>query len=285
MKANEFDKKIKEQVKQVENTKPKFTKWDIDRSWDKLSQMLKQASPKSLVWYFSLAASVSMVMANTQLMQDIWEPIEDELIAEPKYTDISSKLIEESDIKSTIRLSSNIVFVDNIKNRTLTYNTAIPSSTLALNVPYQRTSVSEEKVQNQVNISPRISSSANQSGITLGTELRLLSNKTIGKARLGMSIEAVAGLNRYSRSAEQMVSQPVVGAVYANLVVVNDKSKRPWSASIGSPIIQTPIDNELRPMIKLNYQTRLAPKLYVGPEIIVTRQFSKVYPGITLSFG
>ncbi|GEM_PF-4584365 len=285
MKANEFDKKVKNHVKQVEHATPKHVKWDIDRSWDKISQLLKQASPKSIIWYFSLAASVSMVMASTQLIKDIFEPVETDIEVGQDNTNTEVASYSDTPTSRPDPIKS-LMYLEPVAARKIAYTLVEPSDLHKIDIKTVSLSSSTPTSHKQIHVKPRFSTSASTRGFFAGAELRVLSNQSIRNTRLGFGLEAIADLSSFANQEENNSKLPATNALYASLLLVNDKSKRSWNASIGTPVIQSVTDdNKLKPMLKLNYQTKLTPWLYIGPEVIITRQFKKIYPGITLSFG
>lgn len=282
MKANEFDKKIKDQLRKVEQTRPSDVVWDINKSWDKLALLLKQASPKSIVWYFSLAASVSMVMANVSLFTYDWsrpEIQEQEKLAintsfKPKAQYAESKQIDATTSSPHQLLSVNSKGADDIP--------AINHGNVPKFIP-QATVYRNGKMRNQ-SFAPRLNTGMGPSGVKLSGELIFISHKNIKNVNLGMSLE----MNSHfftSQNKETGISNRSQHAVYMNMVVINDNAKRPWSARIGTPIWQTNGADSSASMLKMNYQTKVGRKLHIGPELIFTKGFKQVYPGISLSFG
>jgi hypothetical protein len=284
MKANEFDKKIKAQAKKVEHTLPTGIVWDINKSWNQIAQMLKHANPKSFVWYFSLAASISMVMANTGLITSTWKRPEAETITsledsplstikinpspsaiQPSIHDsIQIKLVNSKDVVALPSISSKLVYAD-------------------INPP----SASNGQRDSQYTIGrfkPILNAGMNRSGVRLSCELMFITNKTIKNASIGMSLEMntqfftnlpqEAALLNYSHHA-----------LYMNVVVLNESAKRPWSARIGTPLWQSNNRDDNAPALKMNYQTKIGKRVFIGPEIIFSKGFKQVYPGISLSFG
>ncbi|MEQ9301755.1 MAG: hypothetical protein RIF33_24455 [Cyclobacteriaceae bacterium] len=284
MKANEFDKKIKDQVKKVEHAVPTHVTWDINKSWDKLSQLLKQASPKSLVWYLSLAASVSMVMANVSLIDYEWSDDMPEHSIQPK-TSLLSNNISELELAEELQppTQSDPFMVVNPKTVT-----AIPTITLAqtqANFTPLIQHISEPRNAFQKSyFKPQLNASITTSGARFSGELILITNKRIKNASLGMSLEVSSQIFNTLRQ-EAALSNQSRQSIYMNMVVLNDQGKRPWSARIGTPLWQTNPSDSTAPMIKMNYQTKLGKRMYIGPEVIISKGFNHVYPGISLSFG
>ncbi len=284
MKANEFDKKIKGQVKKVEHTAPSYVTWDINKSWDKISQLLKQASPKSMVWYLSLAASVSMVMANVSLVDYEWKS----QAPKPRMQSKLANLNTETPIVNTTEnqsghAQSDLYMVVNPKKVS-----AIPTITLAQTqadfIPLARYSSALQDASSRVSFKPLLATGITTSGARFSGELMVITNHRIKNASLGMSLEMssqiINGIDREASASNQSRQ-----TLYMNMVVLNDQARRPWTARIGTPLWQTNSGDSTAPMIKMNYQTKVGRRIYIGPEIIFTKAFKQVYPGISLSFG
>lgn len=284
MKANEFDKKIKDQVKKVEHTSPTYVTWDINKSWDKVSELLKQASPKSLVWYLSLAASVSMVMANVSLIDDEWSEGKPQSSMQPETTTLSDnipKLERAEELPSPIQSDPFMIVSPKMI-------TAIPTiklaKTQAIFVPLVEYTSEPQKAFQKAYFKPQLNAGITTSGARFSGELMLITNKKINNASLGMSLEMSSQVLNNLRQ-ESALSHQSRQSLYVNMIVLNDKAKRPWSARIGTPLWQTNPSDSTAPMIKMNYQTKLGKRMYIGPEVIISKGFNHVYPGISLSFG
>lgn len=284
MKANEFDKKIKDQVKKVEHTAPTYVTWDINKSWDKVSELLKQASPKSLVWYLSLAASVSMVMANVSLIDHEWSEGKPQSSMQPETTTLNdniSALERAEELPSPIQSAPFITVNPKMV-------TAIPTiklaETQAIFVPLVEYTSEPQKAFQKAYFKPQLNAGITTSGARFSGELMLITNKKINNASLGMSLEMSSQVLNNLRQ-ESALSHQSRQSLYVNMIVLNDKAKRPWSARIGTPLWQTNPSDSTAPMIKMNYQTKLGKRMYIGPEVIISKGFNHVYPGISLSFG
>jgi hypothetical protein len=284
MKANEFDNKIKDQVKKIEHTAPTNVTWDINKSWDKISQLLKQASPKSLVWYFCTAASVSMVMANVSLIDYEWEdqmPKSSRALESPILKSTTTVLYQLAD-EPTLPPSYQVILVNSKSVAPLrTHNPIDPHADLIPLV--QPISISDTEVV-KASFKPQLNTAFATSGFRLSGELMLITNKKINNALLGMSLEMTSQIFNSARQ-ETALSSRTQQALYMNMVVLNDKAKRPWSARIGTPLWQTNPGDSTAPMIKMNYQTRIGKRVHIGPEVIFSKGFKQVCPGISLSFG
>lgn len=284
MKASEFDKAIKDQVKKVGHIAPANVTWDINKSWNKLSELLKQASPKTLVWYFSLAASVSMLMANATLINNEWEdilPASSMSLVSNASSPITSVPTQPTVELTTIR-PSRFPFVDAKAVKSLPTIKSIQNRAefVKMEQPASELTSKNEKVA----IRPNFHTGISASGLRLSAELMVIANKKIHNSSLGMSLE-MNSQHFNSLNQETIFSSRSQQALYINMVVLGGKAKRPWSARIGTPLWQTNPTDSTAPMIKMNYQTKVGQRVYIGPEVIVSKGFRQVYPGICISFG
>ncbi len=284
MKANEFDKKIKGQVKKVEHIAPTHVTWDINKSWDKISQLLKQASPKSMVWYLSLAASVSMVMANVSLMDYRWENQAPKPSIQPKLTNLNTVVLPTvQQVEKQPSHAQSDLYMMVIPKKV----SAIPTITLAQTqadvIPLAGYSSALQDSPPRVSFKPLLTTSIATSGARFSGELMVITSHRIKNASLGMSLEMSSQINGIGREAP--ASNQSRQTLYMNMVVLNDQARRPWTARIGTPLWQTNAGDSTVPMIKMNYQTKVGKRIYIGPEVIFTKAFKQVYPGISLSFG
>lgn len=284
MKAKTLDKQIKDQVKKVAHLPPVGVSWNIDQSWDKIARLLRQAHPKSILWYCSLAASISLVMANVSLLPDQWSE-EAHHVQESTFALMDLPQAPKSRAATThLPESKDPVFSAIHPKKIQSYGgiTHIPShGPVALPAT---SNVHHTKATGKVTLIPRLYTGINAAGVGLSGELIVSTNKKINTASLGMSVELNTHFLNHS-GRENMATNLTRQSVYMNMVLINTQAKRPWSARIGTPLWQTEAHDSGAPVIKVNYQTTLGKKIQIGPELIFTKGFKKVYPGITLSFG
>ena len=283
---------VQDKIKEVEHKIIPGVTWDKQKSWDKIKDILSTKNKQLIMWYFATAASISILVAATA---DTTIPYFIDFLEQENTKEIVDINVPQSELTPDVPVR-NKVNTEIIENKSLPEDNQLLKVTCLKNkLRKLKTSKATEKV-----ISEKLSTPATPKFYP-GTQLG--SNSITGIAP-GMSIDfrhylkAEDNRNRYiaigantalifhiqsEGGKTEIYPATFINAKYGQSKIENNR-KTEWE--IGAGYLLNPNQVIYKDTtVRFQYTRTITGKLKVGPELILTNNLRKLYPGITLAFG
>lgn len=283
---------VQDKIKEVEHKIVPGVSWDKQKSWDKIKDILASKNKQLIMWYFATAASISILVAASI---DTTFPYFDQFIEKDTPAEIVDFIIPETqpEITEQPRESFNAEIIKNkeLPNDHQFLNTACHKNKIKKLSPVN---VEDEVIEDDVAtsfspeifFSPQLSSNA-LSGISpaLSMDIRHYLKSTGSKTRyvaLGANTTFIFQVQNENGSTK-IYPATFINTKYGQSNMKNNK-KTEWEISAGYLLNPNQVIYK-DTTVRFQYTRTLTGKLKVGPELILTNNLRKLYPGITLSFG
>lgn len=286
MKARQFDKEIKTQVVKAEKKGTPTFAWDQDKTWEKIKSTISSSKGKAIMLYFSMAASVSILVGSNIPWSDILPVLE-----QPKTLQIASKAKEVELIGPAISpLGVPKIAIEHV---------AAPNPTEQIHEHEVMRSLANEQDQ-EISLDLQVTSypaytketikirpfGGFQGGIqgmnfSVGIAAwKSLPNSTVGVDQIGVSLEFRHLLNHW-QPAETF--KPAANqTLFLNAMVGKEEV---WTLGVGYNLLMQKNQPQDTQAVKIYYQRKINKVMQVGPEVIFSANFRQVYPGISFTFG
>ncbi|RJE75006.1 hypothetical protein [Reichenbachiella sp. MSK19-1] len=295
MKSNKENKSINIIDRVCQNASQVADRVNVDiskkkRLWDNISQRLSDLDKRVLTWFLAMTTSFSLLIAGgIELWKNTPEviPTQRELTLQVKTID-TSEPIESFEHALTSELKA--------KKQPSSINSPIPTTTILKGTEIIQTKqpeIPKESHKALQNIKPQIylGTTLSTAGLTpeLGIDVPVYTKST-GKhthsIKTGISAQFLLFGQRKATEGEQQVNNTAMPSVFANLLYeIKDNSKNStWSARIGYRLNNNNNDTSIysNHTMKASLHKSINNHIKIGPEVIFTNNFRKVYPGIGL---
>ncbi|PIB35168.1 hypothetical protein BFP72_07035 [Reichenbachiella sp. 5M10] len=264
--------------------------------WESISSKLGEMDKRIMTWLFAMATSVSLLIAGSMNFIQIEIPFQNkhDMVMEGKiaHTHTITPPQPKAPMKVVVLEKITPKEIETIQataweDESLTIQRQIP------NTPGQAKS-SEETTGNPPFFpsKPELFGSLlfNQNGLSpeLGISLPILKIDQIDRVhtfKAGISTQ-ITYTNSSSNEVEQIGSGYItpVPSVFANLEYESQKKSGGygWNARIGYKLNQDSSGVYQANTMKATIQKSINPHIKIGPEVIFTHNFRKIYPGIAL---
>ncbi len=306
MNNKKLDETFRKDVKHVQKYNGIHVFWNKEGVWKRIQKAITEAGvgPKMIVWYTTMAASASLLVAASLSLEDIkFNFNSDQEITE----NASAPIYNEASLAITPPTVSNNYFpIDNLTIKSRTANIKLSRSqqrniaidqilTRRVKSQVDQGSLILKRSRNSINLrqpsfgvrfeggffaNGRYVGSSFGFGVTMDL---LKSEEITKKIYLGSSMQLIKAPGRSEGYNNALKKAYIVKAAFENSSSRNGKTAA-WSS--GAEFILHSTDHSVnKPMLKLFYTRGIIGKLKVGPEVLFTRNFKKVYPGITLALS
>lgn len=283
---------VKEKIKQVEHKIIPGIQWNKEDSWNKIKDILNSKNKQLIMWYFATAASVSVLVAATL---DNTLPVLQQFLPKMEVSESLSTQVQKQDIRSLqpqqierksleldnlqIKVSEDPLYEESFRNCTFKDMT-IPSES-SISSPPQNESKPAKPLQINVH------ANANKlTGITTGISLKY-QYVLKSDARKTQYVSLGTYTSMIISPAKEQKSERFYPATFINATYgQRGHSKRGGEWEIGAGYLLNP--NEViykDTTVRFHYTRTVLGRLKVGPELILTNNLTKVFPGFTLAFG
>lgn len=277
-KVDKIDRIVKSKLEVLNFSPPPESNWDKNVSWKIIKNKLASSNKTLVVWGFSVAASISMLIAanitwEMGLVVDPSETIQEQsvILIAPEQKVIkpqpsAKEIIEMKKIKSVY--SDNVISSTNSVNENSVIEPAFQPVTPLGQLKYVQL------------ISPYFSIHTGTSGTypNVGFDFKMYSkrkNKINHLMKLGVSTDFQRITNETSTKVFPLT---FINVGYSR---VNEFTEKGWSTQVGYMINPDSYVYKNK-TVKFSLTKRFSRHLKAGPEIIFTNNFRKVYPGITI---
>ena len=302
MNDKQLDQDFQKKVEHVQKHNGIHVFWNKEGVWKKIQKALEDSpnGPKMIAWYTVMAASVSLLVASTV-----------------NFVNYDYELFNAEDAKEIVKVESS----DFKKSPTAStvYYSALPADSMIIPVrsrqvqslatayvehTIDRLPVADEKLRSVTRMSTESlqQSKFNQnvkfhiSGgigantrfiapkIDLGLKINLTRSSNVRKSLfLGSSIQLMRSINSEQGSNSRFSKGYFLKSAYENERYENGKLKS-WSTG-AELLIHSNDDSLPGNSLRVFYNRSIYGRLRIGPEVLFTKDFKRVYPGITLALG
>lgn len=283
---------VQDKIKEVEHKIIPGVTWDKQKSWDKIKEILATKNKQLIMWYFATAASISILVAASI---DTTLPYFHDFLGSESTTEMVNVIIPESNQVNNAPLRTKID-VEEIEFKNLPEEKRFLNTTCLKN---KIRSIEKSKPVNKgssYNFSkpfkPQFHLDAQLGGNSvtainpgLAIDIRHYLNAEGNKTRyiaIGANTAFIFQLQSENNAGE-IYPATFINAKYGQAKVKNNK-KIEWE--IGAGYLLNPnqvIYNDTT--VRFQYTRTITGRLKIGPELILTNNLRKLYPGITLAFG
>ncbi len=302
MNDKQLDQAFQKKVDHVQKHNGIHVFWDKEGIWKRIQKALEDSArgSKMIAWYTVMAASVSLLVASSvnfvnynfdflnqeqEITEVISEPLnmeKSESRAEVYYASLpaDSMIIPvRSRQVFTLLEDTNFTVVDKLPEKTnrvksFTRLTAEDIAKSKFN-PALKFSLTGGLSANSRFISPKID---------LGVKINLSKMPHVQKNLfVGSSIQILQNINPEQGTTKRLSKGYFIKTAYENERIENGKRKS-WSTGV-EYLIHSDDDSLPGNTLKVFYNHSIHGRLKIGPEVMFTKDFKKVYPGITLALG
>ena len=302
MNNKRLDKTFHDKVNHVQKHNGINVFWDKEGVWKKIQKALAEGSngPKMIAWYTAMAASVSLLVASSVTIKDYFLPFSDDNVeieaketlnmeVKNKQTAIQTSFISLPADSMIIPLKSRKVNMISSEDNPVEVSRIAKSITKldygsglqnqgALKLNHAR--LVSMHLGGGVSVNKQFISPKIDVGVSLNLSRRPeIRNRII----LGTSVQFIQNIEVGDAAVDRFTPGYFVRSAYENEKFKNGKL-RGWSTG-AEYLIHSEDDSLPDHMLKVFYTRTLMNKLKVGPEILFTNNFRRIYPGITLAFG
>ncbi|MGB3467526.1 MAG: hypothetical protein WBA74_19730, partial [Cyclobacteriaceae bacterium] len=266
--------------------------WDKQKSWEKIREVLTSKNKQLIMWYFATAASISILVAASMetTMPYLHKLLETETVTETMEATVlpkeSSPTTAEKVIIETDRIDFKKLSVDNKLYSTRCTKKMIED--LETGKIKDRSFIEKptNRPHGKVMVIPQINGNS-VGGVSPGVSVyfRNYLKGNASKVRyisVGVSANLIYQSGREGKSAN-LYPATFINARYGQRKLVNNKTKE-WEMGAGYLLNPNQViykDTTFR----FHYLKTITGKLKVGPELILTNNLTRLYPGFTLAFG
>lgn len=280
IKDKKIDRIVKSKIEVLNLFAPSGSKWSKNASWKVIQNKLSSSNKTVIIWGFSVAASISMLVAasinlNSPLQLDP-NSIEKKEISTLVFPE--QKLSEKHySPKKEIKISN----IEKLNNKYTIPTINSTSSQSVLNYVSQPSdSKRRESLKNNSIISPYFALHYGSSGTypSVGLDFKLYS-----KRKNSIKSLMILGVSTNFQQINSEGSSKMSTFTYINLgyVHLNELKNKEWNAQVGYMV--NPDSNVYKnKTVKFTLSKKFSKHLRAGPEIIFTDNFRKVYPGISI---
>ena len=283
---------VQDKIKEVEHKIIPGISWDKQKSWDKIKDILASKNKQLIMWYFATAASISILVAASI---DTTLPYFDQLMGKENPSEMVDLIIPDtkpvSEDQQRIYLNPKI-----IKNKDLPDDDEFFSSTCFKNKIRRLKQKNDEQevieesdatsFKPELSFSPQLNSNS-LSGIAPGISMDLrhqLKSKGSKKKYVALGANTTFIFHvRDENGRTEIYPATFINTKYGQSNTRNNKNTE-WEISAGYLLNPNQIIYK-DTTVRFQYTRTVTGKLKVGPELILTNNLRKLYPGITLSFG
>jgi hypothetical protein len=280
IKGEKIDHIVKSKIEVLDLFPPLGSKWSKNASWRVIQNKLNSTNKTIIIWGFSVAASISMLVAaginlNTSFLLNSNSSAKKEIatliIPEQKVP------IEHSPTKKEIKINA----IEKLNHKYSVPTIKYINSQLALEYSLSpSTSRGRETKKNKHEISPNFAVHSGSSGTypSVGFDFKLYSKRKNNIKHL-MKI----GVSTNFQEINYEASSKVLPLTYINVRYsrLNELTNKGWNAQVGYMV--NPDSNVYKnKTVKFSLTKKISKHLRAGPEIIFTNNLRKVYPGISI---
>lgn len=302
MNDKQLDQAFQKKVDHVQKHNGINVFWDKEGVWKKIQKALEDSTkgPKMIAWYTVMAASVSLLVASTAnlvnydfnflnrekaIVAEIGEPLN--MDAQPSKAVVYYASLPPDSMVIPVR-SRQVLSLK--EEATFTVANKLPKKTNKFTSFKRLTAedIAKKKFTPALKFHLAGGLSANSRFITpkidLGVKINLSRMPDVKKSLfVGSSIQLLQNINPEQGSVKQLSRGYFIKTAYENERIENGKRKS-WSTGV-EYLIHTDDDSLPGNTLKVFYNHSILGRLKIGPEVMFTKDFKKVYPGITLALG
>ncbi len=303
MNDKQLDQAFQKKVDHVQKHNGINVFWDKEGVWKRIQKALEDSTsgPKMIAWYTVMAANISLLVASAVNLVNYdvdflnaTEPTVAELVIEPLNLDapVTKAAVYYTSLPAdsmTIPVRSRQVLsleeeasfsvVDRLPEKRNKFQsfTRLTAEDLAKSkfTPALKFHIAGGLSTNSRLISPKLD---------LGVKINLSRMSDVKKSLfVGSSIHFLQNINLEQGSTKGLSKGYFIKTAYENERIVNGKRKS-WSTG-AEYLIHSDDDSLPGNTLKVFYNHSIYGRLKIGPEVMFTKDFKKVYPGITLALG
>lgn len=279
IKAEKIDRIVKSKIEVLDLFPILGSKWNKSESWKVIQSKLNSTNKNIIIWGFSIAASISMLVAASINLSTPILDSDNSIKEEISTLAIPEQIVLEKHypIKKKIKINT----IEKLYNKyTITSINSINSQPVLKYSLQPSISEGKETQKNTRILSPYFALHSGGSGTypSLGFNLNLYShrkNNINHLVKLGIS----TSVQRIDHEGSNKV-QPFhyINLGYSNINELTDKG---WNVQVG--YMMNPDSNVYKnKTVRFTAAKKFSKHLRVGPEIIFTDNLRKVYPGISI---
>ena len=280
IKGEKIDRIVRSKIEVLDLSPPLGSTWSKKASWKVIQNKLGSANKTVIIWGFSIAASVSMLLAasinlNTSIFIDS---------NHKEKKEVSTFMIKEQKVSEKHHSVKQRIGFNTIKK--LDNERRIPSITRITSLPnlesYLQPVISKksEAKKNVGIISPNISIHSGIRGIypSLGFDLKLYSKRK-NFINHSINLGTSTGFQRINYEGSSNVFP--ITYIQVGYTRLNELTNKGWNMQIG--YMTNPDSNVYKnKTMKFTLTKKFSRHIKAGPELIFTNNLSKVYPGISI---
>ncbi len=302
MNNKKLDQTFQKKVKHVQKHNGIHVFWDKEGIWRRIQKALEESTsgPKMIAWYTVMAASVSLLVASAvnlmnydfEFLNEI-EPQVAEASIQPLNLEKSSRAevyytaLPSDSMTIPLRSRPVLSLSEEIKFAAVD---RLPENNKRLQrfTKYSLSDISKPKFNPNLRVRLVPGLSANSRfvipKVDVGLILDLSKTSDVRKrVFVGSSIQFLQSVKSEQAFTNRVFPSYFFKSSYENERVENGKVKS-WSAGVEF-LIHSADDSLPGNMLKVFYNHSVLGRLKIGPELMFTNSFKKVYPGITLALG
>lgn len=303
MNDKRLDQSFQKKVDHVQKHNGINVFWDKTGVWKKIQKALEDSTggPKMIAWYSVMAASVSLLVASAVSFANYdldflntTQPEVAELVSEP--LNLETPVVKAAVYYASLPADSMIIPVrsrqvlsfqedatftvaDRLPEKTSKFKsfTRLTADDLAKNkfVPALKFHFAGGLSANSRFITPKVD---------LGVKINLSRMSDVKKSLfVGSSIQILRNISPEQGLSKRLSKGYFIKTAYENERIENGKRKS-WSTGV-EYLIHSDDDSLPGNTLKVFYNHSIHGRLKIGPEVMFTKDFKKVYPGITLALG
>lgn len=280
IKEEKIDRIVKSKIEVLNLSPPLGSKWSKNGSWKVIQNKLSNTNKTVIIWGFSVAASISMLVAaginlDTSILLDSYSN---------EKKEIATLVMTEQKTPRNHYLTKKKININSIEKLNNKYTIAkVNSINSQPKLKYSlQPSVSKarETQKNKHIISPYFALHSGDSGTypSIGFELELYSKRKNNITHL-MKLGVSTNFQQINYEATRKVFPFTY--IHVGYTHINELKNKGWNAQLGYMV--NPDSNVYKNnTVKFTLTKKLSKHLRAGPEIIFTDNLRKVYPGISL---
>jgi len=301
MNNKRLDKTFQQKVEHVQKHNGIHVFWNKEGVWKRIQKALEDSagSPKMIAWYAAMAASVSLLVASSLSFDQLnFDFLQKEEVEEEKASVSFVKSDENAEIVRLISLPADQTTLP-IRSRQKSMLQASQKIDLLKKLPEQKKKFLYSRIdlarKSKTAFRPKFrvklvgGISANSKYVTpridFGVAMDVSKTEAIKKRLfVGTSVQFIKPFN----GGEQTRSNSLPASYFVKSTYESERfeggKRRGWSAG-AEYLIHSKDDSLPNQMLKVFYSRSIMNKVKIGPEVMFTKGFKKVYPGITLAVG
>jgi len=301
MNNKRLDKTFQQKVQHVQKHNGIQVFWNKEGVWKRIKQALTEGAggPKMIAWYVATAAGVSLLVASTVNFDQLnFNLFQDDSVVGKNVPIRITKSDENNEVVRLISLPADNPTLT-IRSRQLSLFQSPPKIEVMEKLPEQRRTSIYTKLElaqktpvlfkPNFRVKLRGGISANSRFVThqidFGVTMDVSRSEAIKKRLfIGTLIQFIRPFKGGEQPNENGLSTSYfVKSVYEKEHFEDDKRKG-WSAG-AEFLIHSEDDTFSNQVLKVFYSRNIMGKVKIGPEVMFTKGFKKVYPGIRLAVG